>query len=551
MTLAAFTQLVEDLRRFELLDEPQQRELTDTLCKRFDDALGLARELIRREWLSPFQANHLLKNRGQELHFGPYLLLEKLGEGGMGQVFKARHRVLGRHVALKLIRGEVLVNPIVVPRFEREVQAAARLQHPNVVRAYDAGQVDGTYYLAMELVTGVDLFQLIKRSGPLPVPQACDYLRQAALGLQHAHEHDLVHRDIKPANLFVARPSANSRGGSSQIVPRPGSSAMLARPAVDEYPWGVIKILDFGLARLHAPEDDAGQVAITQLGAVMGTPDFIAPEQAWNSHTIDIRADLYSLGCTFYYMLSGRVPFPGGSFPEKLVRHSKAEADPVDQARREQLLGNGQAPQLDAAAANALQLPAVVVAVAQKLMAKQPEERFQTPAELAAAIAELQGLDTKATVLVMHARGKSTAVLRRPDIPRKRSAPAPTPRPPVVGPATPMPTTLVLDSQPPRKSRLRKALVFLGFVLCCGLCGRLLNHDVPGAEDVPAPLVTVAKAQGAPTASILPNTAMRRRDRYSSADRRRPAAGWQTTANRPGGRRETNSSARPPGTPQS
>jgi serine/threonine protein kinase len=568
MTLAAFAHLVEDLRRLELLDEPQQRELTDSLSKRFDDARGLARELIRREWLTPFQANQLLQNRSQELQFGPYLLLEKLGVGGMGQVFKARHRALGRLVALKVIRGDTLVNPIVVPRFEREVEAAARLQHPNVVRAYDAGKVDGTYYLAMELIAGVDLFQLIKQAGPLAVPQACDYLRQAALGLQHAHEHDLVHRDIKPANLFVARPSANSRGGSSLILPRPsplplspagrgvgvrGTSAMLARPVLDEYPWGVIKILDFGLARLQAPDDGAGPASITQLGAVMGTPDFIAPEQAWNSHTIDIRADLYSLGCTFYYMLSGRVPFPGGSFPEKLVRHCKTEADPVDRARREQLLGNGQAPHMDAAAVNAVQLPAAVVAVAQKLMAKQPEQRFQTPAELAEAMAELQRLEAKGATLTppARARGKSTAVLRRPHIPRKRSTPARTPRPAPAIPVMAAPTTLPPSGQPRRYRRLRSALVFLGFLLCCGLCARLLNHDVPGAEGVPAPLVHVAKAKGAPTASTSQPPAVRRRDRSSSAQRRRPAAGWQTAVTRPGGRRGTNSSGRPPSTPQS
>src|SRR5262249_33547527 len=153
-------------------------------------------------WLTPYQANQLLPGRGQELVLGSYILLERLGEGGMGQVFKARHRNLGRTVAVKLIRKERLDNPDAIKRFEREVRAAAALGHPNIVRAYDADRIGGTHLLVMECVEGAtDLGRLVKKNGPLPAEQACEYVRQAALGLQHAYERGLVHRDIKPHNL--------------------------------------------------------------------------------------------------------------------------------------------------------------------------------------------------------------------------------------------------------------------------------------------------------------------------------------------------------------
>src|SRR5262249_13352791 len=156
-----------------------------------------------------------------------------------------------------------------------EVRAAAQLDHPHIVRAIDADEVGGTHFFVMEYVEGTDLNQLVKGQGPLPIPQACDYTRQAALGLQHAFERGLVHRDIKPANLFLS--------------------------------GGVVKILDMGLARIER-EPGEESTLLTQEGAVMGTPDYIAPEQALSSHEVDIRADLYSLGCSLYFLLAGHVP---------------------------------------------------------------------------------------------------------------------------------------------------------------------------------------------------------------------------------------------------
>ena len=340
MAIASVAELLDALRESRVLDPVQLRELTGPPLS-FPEAKALARELMRRGWLTPYQANQLFLGRGRELLLGSYVLLERLGEGGMGAVFKARNWKLGRVVALKVIRKERLATPNVVRRFQREILAAAQLNHPNVIRAFDADEVRGTHFFAMEYVEGADLARLVRERGPLSVARACDYVRQAALGLQHAHERGLVHRDIKPGNLFLTRE-------------------------------GVIKVLDLGLARLgeHAEGADS-RSTLTQEGVVVGTLDYIAPEQAMDAHGADIRADLYSLGCTLYLLLTGRVPFPGRNTAEKLLRHQMEVPPPVDQLRPE--------------------VAPAVAAVVARLMAKRPGDRYQTPAELAAALAGLAG----------------------------------------------------------------------------------------------------------------------------------------------------------------
>ena len=332
-------ELVDLVRRLQLLPSSHLAELTDSLQAAFPEPRALAAELVRRGWLTPYQINQIFRGRADGLILGPYVVLERLGEGGMGEVFKAQHPKLGRVVALKLIRKERLVNPAAVRRFHREVQAAAQLEHPHIVRAFDAGQAGDLHYFVMEYVEGTDLARLVKRDGPLSIERACDYARQAALGLQHAFERGLVHRDIKPANLLLTAKS------------------------------DVVKVLDMGLARLDRPGLDDASTTLTQEGAVMGTPDYIAPEQARDSHTADIRADLYSLGCTLYFLLTGRVPFPGGSLTEKLLKHTLDEPRPVEVLRPE--------------------TPTAVAAVVRKLMAKRAEDRCQTPAEAAAALTSL------------------------------------------------------------------------------------------------------------------------------------------------------------------
>lgn len=336
MTNASANTLADALRQFKLLTPAQEKEL-EKFQDSFPDSKALAKALMQQGWITAFQVNYLLKGKGQELLLGSYVLLDRLGEGGMGQVYKARNWKLGKVVALKLIHKDRITNPDAVRRFKREVRAAASLNHPNVVAAYDAAEVAGTHSLVMEYVEAPDLARFVKEKGPLPVDRACDCIRQAALGLQHAYERGLVHRDIKPSNLLLT----------------PRESA--------------VKILDLGLARVDgAGSEDDRTATLTQNGLVIGTPDYVSPEQARQAHTADIRSDIYSLGCTFYFLLTGQVPFPGGSSVEKLMCHQLEEPQPVETIRRD--------------------VPAKVAAVVRRMMAKAPEKRFQTPAEVVAAL---------------------------------------------------------------------------------------------------------------------------------------------------------------------
>jgi WD40 repeat protein/serine/threonine protein kinase len=353
--LSSCAEFLETLRREQFVGRAQLSELlVADMQGRLADAHALASDLLRRGWLSAFQVNRLLQGRSSELIVGPYVLVDRLGEGGAGQVFKAWHRRMKRLVALKVIRRQLLVEPEVVSRFCREIEVVSRLAHRHVVRAYDAGEDGGARYLAMEYVEGIDLSRLVKQSGPLPIAQACDYARQAALGLQHIHEHLLVHRDLKPSNLVLDR-RRREEPGEAEV------------PEAAELPWGLVRILDLGLARLCRAENadtDNSLGTLTPNGALMmGTPDYLAPEQALDFHAADSRADLYSLGCTLYYLLTGQPPFPGGTLAQKLLRHQHAEP-----------------------ALTRSDLPAGLVAILRRLMAKHPHDRFQTPLEAATAL---------------------------------------------------------------------------------------------------------------------------------------------------------------------
>jgi len=324
--------LLAQVRQLELLDAAQVDEAARE--QQFPDAVAAAKHLVRRGLLTLYQANEILRGRGRELLMGQYCLLEPLGQGGMGQVFKARHRLMRRVVALKVIRKELLARPEAVDRFLREMQMAAQLSHPNIVTAYDAEQIGDRCCLVMEFCEGQSLAQLVRQTGPLPIAQACELIRQAALGLQHAHERGLIHRDIKPENLLCS--------------------------------GATLKILDMGLARLQSVDGEPSGMTLTQQGVIMGTPDFIAPEQAKDLRSADIRSDVYSLGCTFYFLLVGRVPFLGGTLVEKLLRHQAETPPPLEQLRPD--------------------VPAGVSAVVARMMAKEPAERFQTPGDVAAAL---------------------------------------------------------------------------------------------------------------------------------------------------------------------
>jgi eukaryotic-like serine/threonine-protein kinase len=275
-------------------------------------------------------------------------ILEELNRGGMGVVYKARQLGLNRVVALKVITPDRLGDPDTLRRFRREVQAAALLSHPNIVTVFHTDLEAPCPYLAMEHVPGIDLFRLVQQAGPRAVEEACSYVQQAAHGLQHAFEQGLVHRDIKPANLMVT---------PSPLDPPAGRAR---RPRV--------KILDMGLARVAGGEGAEGLGGMTQAGEFLGTPDYIAPEQAEDSRRADIRSDLYSLGGTLYFLLTGEVPFPAANLLQKL-RRQLTEPPPVPSRRR-----SGVPPAVDA--------------VVCKLLARDPAGRYQTPAELIEALDE-------------------------------------------------------------------------------------------------------------------------------------------------------------------
>jgi len=283
-----------------------------------------------------------------------YRIISPLGEGGMGVVFKAEHKLMGRLVALKVINRSLTANQQIVDRFLREVRAAAKLTHPNIVTAYDAEEANGLHFLAMEFVDGISLDRFVARQkGPLSATMACHFIRQAALGLQHAHQQGMVHRDIKPQNLMLTR-------------------------------QGVVKILDFGLARLTEENIPDG---VSNPNFIVGTPDYLAPEQANDSHNVDTRADIYALGCSLFFLLTKSVPFPKGSAMAKLVAHVSSEPQPITDFRSD--------------------LPDELVEVIRRMMAKRREDRYQTPAEVAAALAPF--IKRQSTAVTAAVKSKNAA----------------------------------------------------------------------------------------------------------------------------------------------
>ena len=269
---------------------------------------------------------------------GEYRLLRKLGEGGMGVVYQALHVELDRVVAIKVLRSDRIADEEVVARFRREIKAAGRFDHPNIVRALDARKIGQHQLLVMEYVDGVNLHQLVHQVGPLPVAEACELVRQAALGLDCAHQNQLVHRDVKPSNLILTR-------------------------------GGVVKVLDLGLARFALAQEADG---MTVCGTVMGTPDYMSPEQAAESHLADIRSDIYSLGCVLYKLLTGRAPFEDSAHRTAMSKMAAQIHEPV--------------PPPSALRSD---LPAGLLASLDRMLAKSPDKRYASPAEVVAALVPL------------------------------------------------------------------------------------------------------------------------------------------------------------------
>lgn len=334
MAVTTADSFVELLEKSGLLSAEQLAE-AQSLAGDCADAKALARALVQKDLISRWQAGKLLAGRSgtREFFLGKYKLIELLGRGGMGAVFLARHTMMNRPVALKVVSKQIAKDPAALDRFLTEARAIAALDDPNIVQAYNVDSEDGQYYIVMEYVEGKDLERIVAEEGPLDFERAADYIRQAADGLAHAHGRDMVHCDVKPSNLLL----------SSQ---------------------GVIKILDMGMARLGSKngEDNGGD------GRVLGTVDYLAPEQALESPNLDHRADIYSLGCTLYYLLTGRPPFAEGSLHERILKHQTQEPPPIAQLR-----------------AGA---PKDLVAICRKMMAKKPEERFQSAGEVSKLLAD-------------------------------------------------------------------------------------------------------------------------------------------------------------------
>jgi serine/threonine protein kinase len=310
------------------------------------DAKQLATMMVREGLLTVLQAKQLLRGRWRNFILaGKYKLLEYIGSGGMGQVYLCEHMRMERRVAVKILPPEKSSEPVCLERFFREARAAAALNHPNIVRAHDIDHDDsgastgstGTplYFLVMEYVDGSSLQEIVTKFGRLSVERACHYVAQTAIALQHAHDAGLIHRDVKPANLLLDRS-------------------------------GLIKVLDLGLARFF---NDAGDDLTRQLGAhnLIGTADYLAPEQAVNSHAADIRADIYSLGVTFFFLLTGRSPFKEGTLAQKLMYHRLQQPESVTRIRSD--------------------VPAGVAAVIERMLAKDPTRRFQQPVDVRDALA--------------------------------------------------------------------------------------------------------------------------------------------------------------------
>ena len=327
-------ELTEQLSAVGLIS---REELTSATvgCEAATDGHAIVDKLADAGRLTAFQAQAIHEGRMSDLVIGNYEILARLGAGGMGTVFKARHRRMKRIVALKVMSRQLCNNQNSVQRFQREVETIARLSHPNIVLAYDADEAEVGHFLVMELVDGRDLASVVQQSGPLSIRDAVSCTIQTAQGLAYAHSQSIMHRDIKPANLLRDH-------------------------------LGMVKITDLGLARLNQAAQADADTGLTQTGSVVGTPDYMSPEQAMDSGGIDHRTDIYSLGCTLYYLLLGSPPYQGNSIMATLLKHRDMPIPMLSALRPD--------------------TPAELEAVFRKMVAKKPADRFQTMEDVVAAL---------------------------------------------------------------------------------------------------------------------------------------------------------------------
>jgi eukaryotic-like serine/threonine-protein kinase len=374
---ATSSDLIGMIRDSSILSDRQLEKLDRHLSigELPDEPTELAARLVKEKILTPYQAHHLVRGRSQGLVIGRYVLLSFIGKGSMGKVYRAWHRMMGRVVALKIVDPKHVSSTRTLGRFRREMQLVGRLEHPNVIRAYDADRIGDTHFIAMEYAGGQTLQELLQARGSLTPVDAIYLAAQAADGLGHAHSQGVLHRDIKPSNLLLT---------------------------VD----GKIKILDFGLGTLLAKEELPA--ALTAAGITVGTPDYISPEQA-RMVKIDGRSDLYSLGCTMYHLISGQLPFQGESSMDCLVGRIMGQAPPLAQ------IVPGLHPR--------------VAQVVEKLMATDPDDRYQTAGEAAAALRGL--LKAKSSAPARTGPAESATPPQPGPIPAREAIPAtPAPSPP-------------------------------------------------------------------------------------------------------------------------
>ncbi len=338
MSQGSADKLIDLVKKSDLVTPKKLNGFLETLAAREADALGnqerIAELLIEDGLLTKWQADKLLAGKHRGFKLGKYKLLGQIGKGGMSHVYLAEHVLMERRVAIKVLPRQRVKDKSYLSRFQLEARAAARLDDPNIVRVFDIDNEGDTHYIVMEYVEGRDLHQTISQDGPLPYNTAVRYITQVSTGLQHAHEMGLVHRDIKPANCLVDKHK-------------------------------VVKLLDMGLAKLT---DDETSLTLANDENVLGTADYLAPEQALNSHSADARADIYSLGCTLYFLLCGRPPFPDGTISERLLKHQVEEPDSILKSRPD--------------------CPLSLVNICQRMMNKKPEGRPQTAGEVAKLLNE-------------------------------------------------------------------------------------------------------------------------------------------------------------------
>ncbi|HZZ71464.1 MAG TPA: serine/threonine-protein kinase [Pirellulales bacterium] len=393
--------LLELVRSCGLVDKDRLSEVLASWTSPADqedlaDPERLANRLIEAGLLTRWHCDKLLDGKHKGFFLGKYKLLTHLGTGGMSSVYLAENTLINRRVAVKVLPSSRIEDSSYLARFYREAQAAAAVDHRNIVRAYDIDNDGKNHYIVMEYVEGRDLQATVKENGPLDYESAAEYIRQAAEGLDSAHEAKLIHRDIKPANLLLDTK-------------------------------GIVKILDMGLARFS--NDDRASLTIAHDENVLGTADYLAPEQAVNSHTVDSRADIYSLGCTLYYLLTGHPPFTEGTLAQRIMKHQTQPAPSIFLERKD--------------------APQELVDICSKMMAKTPPKRFQTAGEVASA---LGGWLASRGRKVSHASSGNLAAAMRAEQarsggknlppPRRGPAPIPPPRPerPLPGRGEPSPT---------------------------------------------------------------------------------------------------------------